>query len=278
MNAIAKFKGQISPPPRSSKLGAILILYQIIVVGLAQLYVLYRPGAVPLWLCMTLLMMPLAMVSRSVYAVHLNLFFVIYFLTPYLPHFRGYPFSQLTLLILYSCTVMSVPTLRGSVGWLRAGTMARLIWILIFALIIISCAALVAWVYFVSPDLSRYQRLIPHEPPVLIYLFGLLFCMFNAALEEITWRGVMMEALDSAFGPGICSIIIQAASFATAHFVGGFPNGYTGSAMTFAYALVLGFIRRKSKGMLGCWIAHSAADFSIFCLIYSFVQKASGAN
>jgi membrane protease YdiL (CAAX protease family) len=270
------FSGQINRPPRSSKFAAILILCQIIVIGLAQVHVGSKIGPVPVWFCVTLLMVPLAIASRSIYAVHLNLFFALNFLTAYFPHFKDYPFSQLTLLVLYAYVVLLVPALRGSVDWLRAGTMSAFIWILILALIIISGAALVAWVHFVSPDLSRYKDFIPKVPPVLVYLFGLSFCMFNAALEEITWRGVMMEALDSALGSGICSIIIQAASFGAAHFLNGFPNGYIGSAMAFAYGIMLGFIRRKSKGLLACWIAHSAADFSIFCLIYSFVQNLQG--
>jgi uncharacterized protein len=273
MKFIAKLGGQITAPPRSSKFGTALILCQVIVVGLAQTHVLSRIGLVSVWFCATLLMMPLAIASRSVYAIYLNLFFVLYFLTPFFPHLNGYPFSQITLLVLYAYVVMLIPALRGSVGWLRAGTMNGLIWILILVTIVISCAALVAWAHFLSPDLSRYTNLLSGLPVWLMFPFGLGFCMFNAALEEITWRGVMMEALDSALGPGICPVIVQAASFAVAHYRSGFPNGIIGTLMVFVYGLMLGVIRRKSKGMAGCWIAHAAADFTIFCLIYFFLQK-----
>jgi uncharacterized protein len=223
-----------------------------------------------------MLMMPSAIASRSIHAIHFNLFFVLYFLTPFFPHFANHPFSQLTLLILYAYTVMLVPALRGSVGWFRVGKFNAWIWTLIVATVIISCVALAAWVYFVSPDLSRYAGTLPQVSPGLIFLYGLGFCMFNAALEEIIWRGIIMEALDSALGAGICSVIVQAASFAVAHYRNGFPNGVIGVAMVFVYGMILGIIRRKSKGMAGCWLAHATADFTIFCLIWSYIQRSAG--
>jgi membrane protease YdiL (CAAX protease family) len=162
------------------------------------------------------------------------------------------------------------------VGWLRTGTINGKGWLFIFGTIFISCAALVTWVQVLSPDLSRYKGTIPHLSLGLLLLYGIGFCTFNAALEEIIWRGVMMEALDSAFGPGAWPVIIQAISFAAAHYRNGFPNGMIGSEMVFVYGILLGMIRRESKGILGGWVAHVAADFTIYCLILYFIQRAAG--
>lgn len=276
MGFTAKLKSQIPDPPLATRLGALVIICLVILLGLANTHLWSRVGGVPVWLCVTALMMPLAIISGSICAIHLNVFFLLYFLTPFFPHIALYPFSQLTLLLLYAYVVLMIPVLRGSVGWLRMGKLDAQMWMYILATIVISCTALVAWVHFFSPDLQRYVGTLPKWPDGLMYLYGLLFCMFNAVLEEITWRGVIMEALDSALGPAACSVIIQAASFAVAHYLNGFPNGKIGSAMVFVYGLMLGFIRRKSRGLAACWIAHAAADFTIFCLIYYFIRRSAG--
>jgi membrane protease YdiL (CAAX protease family) len=268
---MAMFRGQIADPPKSSGPAAFLLLCLIIILGLAETHVLSNGAS--LLRPAVLLMLPLAVASRSLSVVHFNVFLVFFFLMGLFPHFASYPFSQLTMLLLYAYTVMTIAPLRQSAGWARAGRFDRIIWPLIVATIAISCIALVVWVKVISPDLARYSSLIPQRPLWVILAYGIGFCMFNAALEEITWRGVMMQALDSAFGPGLLSIVIQAAAFAVAHYQSGFPNGITGSLMVFVYGLMLGTIRRKSKGMAACWFAHVAADFTIYCLVFYFISR-----
>ena len=55
---------------------------------------------------------------------------LVYFLMAFFPHFSKYPFSDLTLLILYAYVVILIPALRRSVGWLRIGKLDAQIWIL----------------------------------------------------------------------------------------------------------------------------------------------------
>lgn len=277
MGFFTKFKAQIPEPPLASRLGTLVIFCLVVVLGLAQTSVLHTVDGIRVALCLIVLLMPLAIVSRSICAIHLNVFLILLFLTPYFPHIGLYPFSELTLLALYAYVVLIIPALRGSVGWLRVGRLDAQIWIYVLATIVISCAALLAWVHWFSRDLTRYVGTLPKWPDGLMYLYGLLFCMFNAALEEIIWRGVIMEALDSALGPAIGATLLQAASFAAAHYLNGFPNGKIGAAMVFIYGLMLGVIRRKSRGLAACWIAHAAADFAIFCLIYYFIRRSAGS-
>jgi hypothetical protein len=266
------FKGQINDPPRSSWLGAVVLIG--IIAALAVTQVLsgsWNTRAVGA----TILMLPLAIASKSIYTVHCNLLvlFVLFrSLTNFFPHFANYPFNYLTGLVLYAYAVVLIPELRGTVGWLRLGKFGAKTWMLLAAIIIVSGAALMNWVHEDNPDLSRYSGMAPKLPLWGTLIYGLGFSAFNAALEEITWRGVMMEALDSALGAGYWTLIIQALSFGVAHYRSGFPNGIDGSVMTFAYGLILGFIRRKSRGMLACWMAHVAADSTVFCLIVSFIH------
>jgi membrane protease YdiL (CAAX protease family) len=265
-------RGSIADPPKSSGAAAFLLLCLMVILGLSETHAL--ANGTSLLLPMVLLILPLAIASRSLYVVHFNIFLVFYFLINWFPHFPNYPFSQLTLLLLYGYTVIVIAPLRQSAAWVRIGKFGWLIWFLIVATIVVSSIALIVWVKVLSPDLSRYSSLIPNQPVAMILVFGLLFCTFNAALEEITWRGVMMQALDGTFGPGVLSIVIQAASFAVAHYRNGFPNGIIGCLMVFVYGLMLGTIRRKSKGMAACWLAHVAADFTIYCLVFYFVRQA----
>jgi uncharacterized protein len=262
--------GEIGVPARSPRFGGLIVIALILIWALGNVYGDFFNGWVPFRVL--ILMLPLAVMSRSVYAMHLNLLFLCLCLIRFFPHFTMRPFANLTALVLYFYTVLVVQDLRRSVGWLRMGKMTPKVWMLILATIAISCVALVLWVRFLSPNLSRYGGLLPKASLSLTLLYGIGFCTFNAAVEEIIWRGVMMEALDSAFGPGLLTMLIQALSFALAHYAGGFPNGMTGSAMVFVYGIMLGTIRRKSKGIAGCWVAHVAADYTIFCLILYFIH------
>jgi hypothetical protein len=49
--------------------------------------------------------------------------------------------------------------------------------------------------------------------------------------------------------------------------VDGFPNGWTGFAMVVVYGVLLGSICRRSGGLLAPWVAHVAADLTIFTLL-----------
>jgi len=89
-------------------------------------------------------------------------------------------------------------------------------------------------------------------------------------MEEAVFRGVVMEAVDSALGPGSWSVVLQAAPFAAFHYQAGFPNGTSGLAMTFMYGIMLGVIRRISRGMLAPLIAHILADITIFSILIFF--------
>lgn len=274
MNNRFVFRGQIVPPPRSSKFGATLLIFLIILFGLYQTRPF--PESVQAWMPrLILLMLPLSIASRSIYTVHFNVLAVCYYLMQFFPRFSIYPFSALTFLLLYWYVVLLMPALRGSVGWVRPGKLDAPVWTLVVITIVVPIIALILWVHFLSPNLEGYAAMVPQFPLWLIALYAVANAAFNALLEETIWRGVMLEALDSGLGPGVCALIIQSVSFAAAHYRYGFPNGIVGSAMVVVFGLMLGVIRRKSKGILGCWLAHAAVDASIFIMIVHFIREAS---
>jgi membrane protease YdiL (CAAX protease family) len=271
MNERFVFKGQIIPPPRSSLFATVLAILLIILFALFQTYPF--PDAVQVWMPrLILLMLPISIASRSHYTIHLNVLLVCYYLMRFFPRFPLYPFSHLTFLLLYFYVVILTPSLRGSVGWTRMGKLDASVWGLVAITVVVPIIALSLWVHFLSPDLGRYSNMVPQFPFWVIALYAVANAAFNAALEETIWRGVILEALDSGFGPGIWPLLIQSVSFAAAHYRTGFPNGILGSAMVFVFGMMLGVIRRKSKGILGCWLAHTCVDAAIFTMIVHFIR------
>ncbi|HEY1787975.1 MAG TPA: type II CAAX endopeptidase family protein [Verrucomicrobiae bacterium] len=274
MNDRFVFMGEIVPPPRSGRFATQLLILLIVLLGLYQTHPL--PESFQTWVPrLILLMLPLSIASRSVYAIHFNVLLVCYYLMRFFPRFPLYPFSDLTFLLLYWYSVLLTPALRGSVGWLRVGKLDATVWKLVAITIVVPIIALIGWVHFLSPNLGRYSNMVPQFPLWLIALYAVANAAFNAALEETIWRGVMLEALDSGLGPGIPALLIQSVSFAAAHYRSGFPNGIVGSAMVFVFGMMLGVIRRRSRGILGCWLAHTAVDAAIFIMIVYFIRRAA---
>ncbi len=256
--------GIIAAPPRSALYGSGLIIGTVAAVSIAM--------AVPAhtrWIAAVMVGLGIAAVSlRSIYAGHLALLFSIWVLgTGFVPVLRPWPWRIAVPLAFYAVLVMSVPALRRSLGWLRAGTWDRSTGALVAATGLLSGTALVGWVMIFNPDLERHLQVLRTVPIWAFPVAGAGFAVFNAALEEAVFRGVMMEALDSAFGEGAASVAIQALSFAAFHYVTGFPNGIAGFMMVAVYGGMLGLLRRRARGLLAPWAAHVAADAVIFAIL-----------
>ena len=163
--------------------------------------------------------------------------------------------------------MVSVPKLRQTLSWLRPGYFGKDILVLVAATAAISGMALYLWDHALRPDLSRHLAYIPPVPFWFYPFLGLGFAVLNAAMEEAAFRGIVMQSTDSAFGPGVFSLLLQAGLFGALHFLQGFPRGAWGFGMAFIYGIMLGHIRRKSRGMLAPWLAHVCADLVIFAIL-----------
>jgi membrane protease YdiL (CAAX protease family) len=148
-------------------------------------------------------------------------------------------------------------------GWANLGRVA-LGWIVPFALV--PGLGLWAWAALLEPDLSRHLAMIPDLPLPLLLVGGLLFAASNAAGEELLFRGVLQTGLERlGRGPWV-AIAVQAVVFGLCHYRG-FPSGGTGVVMATGYGFALGLLRRHSGGLLAPWLAHVAADTTIFALL-----------
>ena len=255
----------IEASSRSSSVGAAVVL---LVVGMLSI-ALVIPGGGGKWTLVVLFgLLSLAIIHRFVYAVHTSLLALLTFSLAFLvPFFQLWPLNILVPLIIYGVIVSLTPQLRNSVGWIHRGSIKSETFKLIVATVLVSAFALVVWVIVTKPDIEHHLALIP-ELPFWVYPFaGIGFAIFNAAMEEAIFRGVVMEAIDSALGTGYLSVGIQAIPFAALHYLAGFPNGILGFLMVLVYGVMLGAIRRLSKGILAPFVAHVAADITIFSIL-----------
>ncbi len=179
----------------------------------------------------------------------------------------GWPLSLLGPLVLYGAVSAMIPYLRKTATWLRWGRWDRTVGWLMGVTIIVSALGLLMWFFFAQPDLTPWQAAIPAGvgPPLLI-IGGLGFAAVNAAVEEMVFRGVILEGLESVLGAKTPALILQAIPFGLFH-VQGIPNGVTGMAMATIYGVLLGFIRRQSQGLLAPIATHFFADIVIVGLL-----------
>ncbi len=176
-----------------------------------------------------------------------------------------WPLAQLGMLVPAALLVWRVPALRPLGASVAKGrTHPGLI-----ALVGLSSGiALSAWAWLTKPDLSGAMAMVPEVPTVLLVAGAVGFAIVNATLEEIAFRGLLQSALASALRSMPAAIVLQAVAFGVAH-LHGVPNGPLGAVMAGTWALVLGWVRERSDGLLTPILGHIAADLVIFGLLAS---------
>lgn len=175
-----------------------------------------------------------------------------------------WPLAQLGMLLPAALVVWRVPALRPLAAEVSRGTLR---WPLVLLIAGSSATALVGWARLANPDLSAAQAMVPDAPAWLLILGALGFAGINAALEEVAFRGLLQPALGVAFGP-LAAVLLQAVAFGVAH-LHGVPNGPLGAAMAGTWALVLGWARNRSGGLVTPILGHIIADLVIFALLAS---------
>lgn len=166
--------------------------------------------------------------------------------------------------VLTAAVCLPFASLRPAFRWFRKGSLDQVTIFLIVLTSLISALALVLWALWtdylgLASAMLGTVRSLPRWFLLLIGIPG--FAVMNAFAEEIVYRGVIQDALALRFPsrPGLV-LGLQASAFAAAHYTAGFPNGKIGYLMTFTYAGMLGYLRKRSDGMLAPYIAHVAAD------------------
>jgi uncharacterized protein len=264
-------ESDITPPPRADARGTAVILTILAVYATSGLF----PPADRAPLVAALIAATVVAIAfRSALAVHAGALTVAYFVVLGVPQLIAlWPLPLVVILAIYGVVVLSSPWLRSSTGWLRRGHIDRTSWALMAGFVVASAIALVVWRFWTDTNMAVYRGFVPNVPTWMLPLGILLFAMLNAAFEEVIWRGVLMYAVESAVGPGIAAWLLQGIGFGIWHYQG-FPRGWVGVALATIFALMMGALRIRSKGMLAPFIAHVFADVTIFTLVAAFVLGA----
>lgn len=151
-------------------------------------------------------------------------------------------------------------------SWLRRGRVTpELPWLLVIT-VVVAAVALVAWQRLFAGKLpAAYVEASAGRPLVLLLLAGVTFSLVNAAVEEAIFRGVLQTALERVSGPMV-AIVVQAVAFGTLHVLG-VPTGMVGAMMAGLWGVLLGVMRWRTGGLLAPYLAHLAADITIFAML-----------
>jgi uncharacterized protein len=256
----------ISTSNLTDKLTAILISLSVL---LNPIFFLFAKPAFLVVIGSAGLLFLLALSVRDPMTIHIGL---LNFLMGLCAGIWSWPLCFLLPIVVYGAIVAIIPTLRQTTNWLSWGKFDWLVWCFSIVTVILSSVGLVLWFLWGQADLNRQLALIPNWSFILLIAGGAIFALTNAAIEEIVYRGVLMQGLDTVFGSGKFSVLLQAIPFGLLH-LNGTPSGWLGVSMAGVYGLLLGSIKRRSQGMLAPFMTHVFADITIFSMLVILAQK-----
>lgn len=151
-------------------------------------------------------------------------------------------------------------------SWVRRGRITPELPWLLASTVVVTVIALVTWQRIFDGELPQpYRDVVLDRPLWLIAVAGASFSLVNAAVEEAIFRGVLQTALEQVSGPAV-AITVQTAAFGVLHLVG-IPTGVVGAVMAGVWGVLLGVLRRRTRGILAPYAAHVIADTTIFLML-----------
>lgn len=151
-------------------------------------------------------------------------------------------------------------------GWFRVGRIDGVAWATVAAVAVVSVAGLVIWQSLLDGQLpSTYRQLTESVAPPVAVAGALGFTIVNGAIEDSIFFGVLLTPLLRHFPSGL-AVVMTALAFGLAHF-NGVPNGLVGIVLAGTWALMLGYLRTRTGGMLATYLAHVVADATIVAVL-----------
>jgi membrane protease YdiL (CAAX protease family) len=200
-------------------------------------------------------------------AAHGGLLLALLALPAFVSGLAWWPWPLLAPLLMDAVLVAVVPPLRRTLTWLQVGRLNGPVLAVSTAIILVSSATLVLYYVLFHPDLHHLAEHLPAGSGVSLVLAGALFSVTNAVLEELIFRGVLLDAFTSQLGP-TAAVVIQALAFGVAH-VRGYPPGEIGVALAAIYGLMQGLLRQWTGGLAAPVLTHVCADATIFGIVVS---------
>jgi len=203
-------------------------------------------------------------------AFHGILFFALITGTTFVAIFRTWPLIWIAPLAGYFLFVALIAPLRNTFCPWSFGQTNHLTLLATEGIMAVSCSALFLFQKFAHPDLAAYAAIFPKLPGGMLVLAGAAFAIVNALCEEVIFRGIFFNAIESQTGT-IGAILGTSVLFGLGH-MHGYPPGPLGASLAGVYGLALGWLRGATGGLGLPVIAHIAADATIF-----FIVMKSGA-
>jgi membrane protease YdiL (CAAX protease family) len=183
----------------------------------------------------------------------------------FVPVFRIWPWLWIAPLAAYFLLVALLPPLRRTFsGWSFGRVTPRAV-LAAFGIAIVSCAALFLFEWWRHPDLHAYAAALPGLHGTGLIFAEIVFAILNAFLEELLFRGIFFDAIESQTGTAM-AVVITAALFGYGH-MHGYPPGPIGAVLAGAYGLMLGWLRVFTGGLGLPVLTHITADATIFVIV-----------
>lgn len=128
-----------------------------------------------------------------------------------------------------------------------------------------SCGVLLLFHATVRPDLRPYGGFIPVQALGGVALAGVVFSIVNALCEEVIFRGILYDGIESQWG-GKVAVVATAGLFGYGH-LHGYPPGVAGAALAGLFGLGLSWLRGFTGGLGLGVLAHIVADATIFWIL-----------
>jgi uncharacterized protein len=196
---------------------------------------------------------------------HAGVFFAFTVAASQVPQLRTWPWLWVAPFLGYACSVALIPPLRRMfTGW-RFGIVTPRGIVATAVIAIGASAVLLAFDRFRRPDVSAYFSFLSVHTLGGILVAGVLFSLLNAVFEEIAFRGILFDAVESQIGsPG--AIAVTATIFGFCH-MQGYPPGTAGAILAGVFGLVLGWLRLFTGGLGLPVLAHIVADATIYTIL-----------
>jgi len=199
------------------------------------------------------------------HALHGLLFFALLIAGTFVPVLRTWPALWIAPLAAYAALVSMIRPLRASYRPWGLGRITRPGILAALGIAAVSCSALAVFDYFFHPDVHAFAAYLPVTTLPTVLALGVLFAIVNALCEEVIFRGILFDAIESQWG-------VRGAVIGTAFLFGyghlrGYPPGPLGAVMAGLYGLCLGWLRVFSGGLALPVLVHITADATIFAIV-----------
>lgn len=199
--------------------------------------------------------------------IHGSLFVAILVLFPVAFPTLAWPWFLLLPLALYTGIAVVVSPLRRTIPWPSLGRPNLFQYGVACCVCVLAAAVLVGYQMLVRPDVTALAAVIPVAPFGSLLLAGACFSVANAVLEELVFRWVLYEAINTEWGAAV-AVAATAVVFGLGH-AHGYPPGNAGTVLAGLYGIALGSLRWWTGGLglsIGC---HITADATIFGILFS---------